>query len=169
MSDIYLLYNGQKKKIKAPETMSALQSEFLKEFNEDITKEFIYFYNDKGEEIDIEKCSNFNEIIDSIKSMEEPIIKRKKRGEIFNLAVSEETVKKDEDNSDALDPVRSGQVFTKPKKEEKNVKLESNNSETIISNNDSSNVNIEVENTEITKSIVTNNSNSNQTKQHKKK
>ena len=166
MSDIYLLYNGQKKKIKAPETMSALQSEFLKEFNEDITKEFIYFYNDKGEEIDIEKCSNFNEIIDSIKSMEEPIIKIKKRGETFNLAVNEETVEKDEDNSDALDPVRSGQVFTKPKKEEKNVKLESNNSETIISNNDSSNVNIEVENTEITKSIVTNNSNSNQKKQN---
>ena len=83
MSDIFLLYNGQKKKIKAPETMSDLQSEFLKEFYEDKNKEFKYVYNDKGEEIDIEKCSNFNEIIDSIKSMEEPIIKIKKKKKLL--------------------------------------------------------------------------------------
>jgi hypothetical protein len=166
MSDIFLLYNGQKKKIKAPETMSDLQSEFLKIFFEDKNKEFIYIYNDKGEEIDIEHCTNFNEIMDSIKSMEEPIIKIRKKEETLNLAVSEERVEKDENNSDELDPVRSGQVFTKPKKEEKNVKLESNNSETINSKIESPNVNIEIDNTEITKSIAKNNSKSNQTKKN---
>ena len=166
MSDIYLSYNGQKKKIKAPEYISDLHSEFLKEFNEDKTKEFIFFYNDKGEEIDIEKSSNFNEIINSIKNMEEPVIKIKKKEETFNLTVSEERVEKDENDSDALDPVRSGQVFTKSKKEEKNVNLESNIPETNINKADSFNVNIEIENTEITKSIVANNSNSNKTKKN---
>lgn len=166
MSDIYLLYNGQKKKIKAPEYISDLHSEFLKEFNEDKTKEFIFFYNDKGEDIDIEKSSNFNEIINSIKNMEEPVIKIKKKEETFNLTVREERVEKDENNSDELDPVRSGQVFTKPKKEEKNVNLESNIPETNINKADSPNVNIEIENTEITKSIVADNSKSNQTKKN---
>jgi len=164
MSDIFLLYNGQKKNIKTPETFNDLQSEFLKEFYEDKNKEFIYFYIDKGEEIDIEKCSNFSEIMNSIKSMEEPIIKIKRKEVALNLMVSEEKIEKDENNSDALDPVRSGQVFTKAKKEEKNEKIESNISETNINKTESSNVDIIIENTELTKSIVTNNSNSNQTK-----
>ena len=80
--------------------------------------------------------------------------------------VIEERIEKDENISEELDPVRSGQVFSKPKKEEKNIKLESNNSETIISNTNSSNVSIEIDNIEITKSIVANKSNSNQKKQN---
>lgn len=166
MSEIFLLYNGQKKEIKTPDSMSDLQSEFLKQFYEDKNKEFIYFYTDKGEDIDIERCSNFSEIIESIKKMEEPIIKIKKKEASFNLKVGEERIEKDENNSDELDPVRSGQVFSKPKKEEEKIKSEPNTSETIHNKPDFPNVNILEESTEMTKSIVMNNSNTNQKNQN---
>ena len=115
-NNIILLYDGVKKSINIPESISDLEAAFLKEFNEDKTdKNFIYSYSDEDDENVFIDEINYSESIEFVKKKSEPIIEvqidRQSKLEIpntneekNNTETNKEEVKEEEKDNIDLSP-----------------------------------------------------------------
>ena len=116
---ITLSYNNIKKEIKPPETFCELKEIFFKEFNEDKTKHFRFYYlDDEEDENPFDNDSNYIEALDELKQQRFPIIKIEKRDneEIDNknnvvneineerneISENDEEDERDDDNDDNI-------------------------------------------------------------------